>query len=189
MITLFVDTHFKDINLCLYKDNNIIKISERKNATSTSENTLPDIIQLLNSCGVNVKEINKIIVCNGPGSFTGIRIGITIAKILAYALKAKLYSINSLELHSLDNKEKNQIGIRENNGVYTALFDGNKMISEIIYFKNNDLNLQGDKINFIEKINYTKLINYKYLKEESVFDAKPIYIKKIEALNDKNAAK
>jgi len=49
-------------------------------------------------------EITKIIVVNGPGSFTGIRIGVTIAKVYAWTLKIDITTITSLEAMALSSK-------------------------------------------------------------------------------------
>ena len=48
--------------------------------------TMPSIRTILNNNNIDVKELNEIIVCNGPGSFTGSRIAVTIAKTMAYSL-------------------------------------------------------------------------------------------------------
>ena len=47
MYTLFIDTHFKNINLCLYEDSKIINKTTLKDVKSTSECTMPEIINLL----------------------------------------------------------------------------------------------------------------------------------------------
>ena len=90
MYTLFIDTHFKNVNLCLYKDAKIINKTTLKQVKSTSECTMPEIINLLTKSKIESINISNIIVCNGPGSFTGVRIGVTIAKIYAWALKIKV---------------------------------------------------------------------------------------------------
>jgi tRNA threonylcarbamoyladenosine biosynthesis protein TsaB len=85
MITLFIDTHYKDILLYLYKDNELLDKKVLRGVKSTSVETMPALIELLSVNNLKVNNINKIAVCIGPGSFTGTRIGVTIAKTLAYA--------------------------------------------------------------------------------------------------------
>lgn len=60
--------------------------------------TMTTIDTLFNLTGIDKKEIDKIAVSIGPGSFTGIRIGVGLAKGLAYALKKPIAGINELDL-------------------------------------------------------------------------------------------
>lgn len=187
MYTLFIDTHFKNINLCLYKDKEIVDKVNILNAKSTSTDTMPQIINLVEKNKVNINQVAKIIVCNGPGSFTGVRIGVTLAKTLCYLSKAQLYTIDSLSLAALDNRGQNIYGIKENNGVYLAKFKDEKMISPITYHKNSELKESNDKINYEpNEPNFQSLINHlDTFETTNALTAKPLYIKTIEALNDK----
>jgi tRNA threonylcarbamoyladenosine biosynthesis protein TsaB len=57
---------------------------------------MPAINQVLRDCGIKPKELEKIVVAAGPGSYTGVRIGVTIAKTLAWSLNIPLVGISSL---------------------------------------------------------------------------------------------
>jgi tRNA threonylcarbamoyladenosine biosynthesis protein TsaB len=63
-----------------------------------STRVLPAIDFLLKDCGMDIKEINKIIVADGPGSYTGLRIGLTIGKTLAWTLNIPIVGVSSLKL-------------------------------------------------------------------------------------------
>jgi len=63
-----------------------------------STRVLPAIDFLLKDCSMDIKEINKIIVANGPGSYTGLRIGLTIGKTLAWTLNIPIVGVSSLKL-------------------------------------------------------------------------------------------
>jgi len=63
-----------------------------------SVRVMPAISELLQECGVLPNELNKIVVAKGPGSYTGVRIGVTIAKTLAWSLNLPLVGISSLEI-------------------------------------------------------------------------------------------
>lgn len=189
MYTLFIDTHFKNINLCLYENVKIINKTTLKDVKSTSECTMPEIINLLAKSKIESQNISNIIVCNGPGSFTGVRIGVTIAKTFAYCTNANIYTIDSLTLASLSYTGDNYIAVKENNGIYLAKFHNENMTSNIEYYRNKEI----EALNYKDNIKYeTETPNFECLIEIitklpkcNVFNANPIYIKTIEALHDK----
>ncbi|MFD3449961.1 tRNA (adenosine(37)-N6)-threonylcarbamoyltransferase complex dimerization subunit type 1 TsaB [Microbacteriaceae bacterium 4G12] len=58
---------------------------------------MPAIEQLLKECEVKPNELGKIVVAAGPGSYTGVRIGVTVAKTLAWSLNIPIVGVSSLE--------------------------------------------------------------------------------------------
>ncbi|RSD20746.1 tRNA (adenosine(37)-N6)-threonylcarbamoyltransferase complex dimerization subunit type 1 TsaB [Mesobacillus subterraneus] len=63
-----------------------------------SVRVMPAIQTLMDECGVKPGDLSKIVVAEGPGSYTGVRIGVTIAKTLAWTLKIPLTGVSSLEV-------------------------------------------------------------------------------------------
>ena len=102
MYTLFIDTHLYDINVVLYKDGNVYlhKIIDK----SMNNNSL--LVPTIMKCITNIK-LNEIIVVNGPGSFTGVRTGVTVAKTLSYLLNVSIKQVSYLDImdFSLDSNE------------------------------------------------------------------------------------
>lgn len=98
MITLFLDTSNTKSLVSLYKDTTLIAEKYIESKNNLSSFILPAINKILNDNKINVDMINKLLVVNGPGSFTGIRIGVTIAKTLAWAKKISINTLSSLEL-------------------------------------------------------------------------------------------
>ena len=82
---LFIDTHAELITVAL-KNKDKLYIKTKESEYSHSVFTMPMIEELFKENNLNVKDLKKIIAVNGPGSFTGIRIGLSIAKTMAYAL-------------------------------------------------------------------------------------------------------
>lgn len=184
MYTLFIDTHYKDIILFLFKDNKLLDKLELLNVKSTSVETMPALISLLERNNIKPNDLNKIAVCIGPGSFTGTRIGVTIAKTLAYSLNIPIVSLTSIDLVGLNLDKKSYVSVLENNGAFIALYD-KKIIGEIKYLKKSEYELFKNDNNVIENIDisFDKLIAFiNNLKEEKVHDVNPIYVKSIEAL-------
>ena len=101
MMTLYLDTTSSFLYTAIIKDNEIIAEIKEHLGNNLSEYTLPRIEEMLTVKNITVDDINKIIVVNGPGSFTGIRIGLTIAKTMAWAKNIPIIPISSLEAMAL----------------------------------------------------------------------------------------
>ena len=130
--------------------------------------------------------INNIMVVNGPGSFTGIRIGLTIAKIYAYLLDIKVNLISSLKTLALSTSGEYILSIidAKNNNCYIGLYDKeyNEIINEhfgnydevndilndyndVIVVSNSNINLENYKI--IDLLDIENIVYY-YKNKESV---------------------
>ncbi len=133
MKILSIDTSSKICNICLSEDNkNIDNVSIDNNITH-SEILMPEIDNLLKKNNMNINEIELFGVVNGPGSFTGIRIGISCIKGLAFAKNIPTVETTSLELlmenyyHEVEEKKETDVILAvidaRNNQVYFAIKD------------------------------------------------------------------
>lgn len=84
-----------------------------------SVRAMPAIDRLMRDCDMKPEELTKIVVAKGPGSYTGVRIGVTIAKTLAWTLNIPLVGVSSLEVLAAG------VG-RYFNGVVSPLFDARR---------------------------------------------------------------
>ncbi|WP_170006310.1 tRNA (adenosine(37)-N6)-threonylcarbamoyltransferase complex dimerization subunit type 1 TsaB [Bacillus fonticola] len=93
--------------LAIDTSHHILSVALRRNGSTLGELTtfvkqhhsvraMPAIEQLMTSCGIDPSELTKIVVAEGPGSYTGLRIGGTIAKTMAWSLQIPLVGISSL---------------------------------------------------------------------------------------------
>lgn len=176
---LFIDTHTELITIALKtKDNLFIKTKESE--YSHSIYTMPMIEELFKENNLNVKDLDEIIVVNGPGSFTGIRIGLSIAKTIAYALNLKIHTISSLKAYliSSDINEEKMAVIEDNKGYYVCAFDkNNNTIVEETYLEENPY--QYKEVDY--RLDINKIIEYcNKLESENPHHIKANYIKKIE---------
>lgn len=97
MKILAFDTSGPRLSLAVYDGRKKLAAFESADAGRHSESLLPELERLIKSARVAVKKIDCVAVGVGPGSFTGLRIGVTAAKTLAYATGAKLVGVSSLE--------------------------------------------------------------------------------------------
>ena len=80
MMTLFIDTSFSDVSIAILKDNKILSQKIDNLHMEHSKYVVKYIKECLEESKIDANQIDNIMVCIGPGSFTGIRIGVTIAK-------------------------------------------------------------------------------------------------------------
>ena len=70
-----------------------------------SDDILMKIDELLSKCGVKIKDVKKICVCVGPGSFTGVRVAISVCKGLAIGLGAKIFVLSNFDIFDINEKK------------------------------------------------------------------------------------
>lgn len=126
---LYIDTSSSYLYTAIVEDNILIDSIQEEYGQSLSEVALPKIVSMFNNNKLEARDIDKIIVVNGPGSFTGIRIGITIAKVYAWSLNIPITTISSLEAMAISSE--NQVVhipmINARRGyVYAAIYDENQ---------------------------------------------------------------
>lgn len=97
MKILYLDTSSSFLYCAIVKDNVLIGELKLKLEKDLSTLALSEINNLFIVTSTTPDDIDKILVVNGPGSFTGIRIGLTIAKTYAWGLNKKISTISSLE--------------------------------------------------------------------------------------------
>lgn len=97
MYVLGIDTSTMTGGVALLKGEELVGESVLNIRTTHSERLLPALERLLADGGISVDELNLLSVVTGPGSFTGLRIGVATAKGLSYALKIPAVGVTTLE--------------------------------------------------------------------------------------------
>ena len=176
---LFIDTHDELITIAL-KNNEDLFIKTKVSEYAHSVYTMPMIEEVFKENNLNIRDLDKIIVVNGPGSFTGIRIGLSIAKTLAYALNISINTISSLTAYLVSNEtnDNKKAVIEDNKGYYVSVFDKyNNIVVEETYCEEDTYDYPLVE----EKLDIEKIIDYcKDMKSENPHFVKANYIKKIE---------
>lgn len=124
MISLFLDTSTKYLCIGIAKNHKVIYKFQQEAIKKQSELTIPFLSKALEEVNISLNDIDEVNVTIGPGSFTGIRIGMCIAKVLASMKNIPLKAISSLNAYAslgkkiviLDAKAKRvYLGIYNNN--------------------------------------------------------------------------
>lgn len=129
-----------------------------------SESLVPMIENLLKLLGMTVADIDKFVIAEGPGSFTGLRIGMTIAKTLAQVEKKDLITVSTLKAMaagSISKRAKLPLIDARSTRVYGALYDENleEIVPENLYEIDNLAKIVNEKGLEIEMLG---LLNDKY---------------------------
>ena len=102
---LYIDTSSNFLYTGIVEKDKIICEIKKEYGHTLSEYALPEIVSMFEKNNIEPNQLTKIVVVDGPGSFTGIRIGITIAKVYAWSLNIPITTITSLEAMMLSNKD------------------------------------------------------------------------------------
>lgn len=97
MIWLGIDTANKPLSVAVVKDGELLAEENIAMPVNHSLRAMPAIEELLQKVDLKASNIDRIAVSEGPGSYTGVRIGVTIAKTLAWTLKKPLQGVSSLK--------------------------------------------------------------------------------------------
>ena len=96
MFVILLDSSNTSLTVGIANQDKVLESISYEAWQSQSEYMIPELDKLLSKYNVNYKDISSVVVSIGPGSYTGVRIAITIAKTIATATGCKLYGISSL---------------------------------------------------------------------------------------------
>ena len=202
MKVLYIDTSSDYLYSGIVIDDELIASIKKKYEKDLSKEALPKIIELFDEASITPKDLDKIIVVNGPGSFTGIRIGITIAKTIAWALNINITPISGLtamaiscnndtyKMPLIDARrgyvygaiydKDNNIVIEDSHIYLQDLLDKSNDLSDVTVITNNDIDINLEKIKYNPDI--LKIVKH-YEQSEGINPhlVNPIYLKKTEA--------
>ncbi|WP_102693758.1 tRNA (adenosine(37)-N6)-threonylcarbamoyltransferase complex dimerization subunit type 1 TsaB [Rummeliibacillus pycnus] len=136
MIWLGIDTANSPLAVAIVKDGQVIAAEVTNIKVNHSAGVMPAIDWIFKKVKMSPKDIDAIAVSQGPGSYTGVRIGVTIAKTLSWTLQKPLVGVSSLKILA-SNAEMYQgaicavIDARRQN-VYAAVYDATNGLSPIV---------------------------------------------------------
>ncbi len=193
MKVLILDSSNTDLSVGVSIDNKIIYKMSYEAWQRQSEFMIPEIEKAVKETGIELKDFDEILCGKGPGSYTGIRIALTIAKTISVMSGAKLKLISSLRMFG--NREKKFIALINARSArsYIGVYDHDQIILEDTILSNeevkkyifehpdyevygdlNYLNLKGKEPMIIEgMLSFSSLIK----EEENPMSSKPVYLK------------
>ena len=103
-VILGINTIGEKMEVCLIEGQKIINFLDWDKNNNESEKVLRNVSNLIDCTNLKLNDIGYIAITVGPGSYTGTRIGVSIANALAYSLEAKIIEINAHDLENIDLK-------------------------------------------------------------------------------------
>ena len=192
MSSLCMDSAYKQLVLGLYKDKELLAGISLEAFKKQSETIFVELNRLLKETNLDYKDIDRVIITKGPGSYTGIRIAMTIAKVLCSQMHKELYTISTMQLYAGIEKQANVILDARSQRAYVAHVEdgqiqGNIQILTLDEVKEfietnpgillGDADLMGQdvqKVDFLK--NFIELEPY-YEKVENIHALVPDYLK------------
>ena len=130
MNILAIDTSGGHLTALIFKGDEVFCSFSQDVGLKHSVSLMPEVELLLEKSGVSLSEIDVFAAVTGPGSFTGIRIGVSTVKAFAYAHQKKVLPVTSFETLAYNVNDKLKLAVidAKHNNYYVCGFDGNNVV-------------------------------------------------------------
>lgn len=188
MLRLFMDTSNKYLYIAVVQNNNLLFEHIQPGNNNHSETLVKVLEDILKQQNITVDQIDEIYVGRGPGSYTGVRVACTVAKVLAFIKNKKLFSFSSLDLLLTTNLKQGTVVCQmdaRRGFSYAKVFnvqDQIEIIKEEAFVETNVLQEEFKEALFItnEVYNYNLLLLLEkglIKKEDDVHSFVPTYLR------------
>lgn len=136
---LLLDSSNTSLTVGLASKENLIDFTSYEAWQTQSEHMIPELDALLKKHNVNKNDIEGVMVTIGPGSYTGVRIAITISKVIAVALDVPLYPVSALQI--LKNGKTPSICLinARSNRSYVGVYENDKCLLQDCIMTNEEV--------------------------------------------------
>jgi len=172
---LCMDTCYKDLSLTLIDNNSIVDSYNSECFKKQSEMIMVELDNLMKKNNLKLQNLDGICISYGPGSYTGVRIAMTVAKVIASQLKIKLYVISTLRLYANNAKNTAVIMDARAKRCYFGIYDVDKIILEDTIITNEEISNYQD-YNFVGDLHLIDLEDHFYNVSECFLNTKDYWI-------------
>lgn len=195
MITLCMDTSHKLLALSIIEDDKVIASYQEICLKKQSELIFDKLNEICKIANIKPFDIDEVVISKGPGSYTGVRIAMSVAKVMCSIRNIPLYTLDTLRLYAGDIDNVSVIMDARGNRVYYGEYnkgdivvetcvkeiddikdflDEKNIVGDLSVFGKNDIynNLSNNFISlkkFWEKVDNIHLLVPTYLKEASEY--------------------
>ncbi len=157
-LILNIETATKNCSVSLAVNAKIITVKQEMNENySHAEKLNVFITELFQNNKHSIKDLDAVAVSKGPGSYTGLRIGVSTAKGLCYALGIPLISVSTLKAMAFGMAKK------EDSDLYCPMIDARRMEVYNAFFDEMNNEIRGVQADIINKNSYKKKLENKVL--------------------------
>lgn len=128
MYTILLDSSNTKLAVGIAKNGIVLKSTIYEAWQEQSEHMIPELNEILNAFDVKKEEIDDVMVAIGPGSYTGVRIAITIAKTMGYALQIPVFPVSSLQILKDGTKPSICVVNARSKRSYVGVYQGNNIL-------------------------------------------------------------
>lgn len=181
---LSIQSCFKETSVCIYKDGEFFEKST--NELNTQHELLPIFVSdLLKEHNIQICDLDSIVVCHGPGTFTGIRIGIAFALGLSIPFNLPIFVISALECFALESGKSTVVVKALKDTVYFQEFENGKEIGEILHINVEEVPNENDiiKVGF-DAVGFPsakKILQTHIAKKDKTLYIEPLYVRPVNA--------
>ncbi|MDH7445349.1 tRNA (adenosine(37)-N6)-threonylcarbamoyltransferase complex dimerization subunit type 1 TsaB [Aquimarina sp. 2201CG14-23] len=154
---LCIETSTTNCSVALAKDNQIVVSKEDYDTKYSHAERLHQFIDnVINEAGISFKDLSAIAVSKGPGSYTGLRIGVSAAKGLCYGLDIPLISVPTLHALALQ--------VRSTDGYIVPMIDARRMEVYSAVFSNDHIQIRATEAEILSETSFEE-----YLQQNKVY--------------------
>lgn len=169
MISLFIDTSLANVSISIIRDGVMISGLSENIPNEHSKYATSYVKRVIDDAGIDANDVDKIFVVNGPGSFTGVRIGVTIAKTYGYLINKGIIPVSSLKSLAISSKHDGivmSVISANRNNYYVGIYDNeyNEVIDEQFVSVNRLLELMDEYNSYIVSNDFNVVGKYKFNK-------------------------
>ena len=149
---LNIETTTKSCSVVLSFNKETIALKESQSTYTHSENITIFVSEVIKDAGITLKMIDAIAVSRGPGSYMGLRIGVSTAKGLCYALDKPLIAVDTLKAMASKACALKKV----NKALYCPMIDARRMEVYCAMFNSNNNYFSATEAKIIDEFSFEK---------------------------------
>lgn len=127
-LLLNIDTATEQAGVCLSNNEQVLVVRQTQEQKNHASFIQPAIKEMLAEAGYQLQDVDAVAVSAGPGSYTGLRVGLATAKGICFALQKPLIMLNTLQVMALASIQANKEAIQANQSLlFCPMIDARRM--------------------------------------------------------------
>ncbi len=153
-LILHIDTSIDVASICLSQNEDIILTAQNENMKDHAAWLQAAIADMMETSGFSITKLEAVAVTNGPGSYTGLRVGLSTAKGICYALKIPLITMGTLEVMAFKAKDFET-------DLLCPMIDARRMEVFTAIYDKNLLEIEKPHARILDKNSFENILSYK----------------------------